>query len=102
MTDGEPESDESMSDDRLSRASDDEIFEAIVSKLVDPELLRLRRMFLVLGASLFLLGVLLVGVVGGLGWPGLLAFSSTFVPGVVLARRMHVRRFARTAARWCR
>ena len=82
-----------MSDDRLSRASDREIFEAIVSQLVDPDLRRLRRIFLVLGGCLFLVGVLAVGVVARLGWPGLLAFSSTFVPGVVLVRRVHLRRF---------
>lgn len=88
-----------MSDDRLIRANEQELFEAIVSELVDPELLRARRIFLVMGVILFAMGVLAVAVVAGLGWPGLLAFSSTFVPGVVLGRRLLARRFPRPPAR---
>lgn len=81
-----------MSDDRLIRANEKEVFEAVVSQLVDPELLRLRRIFLVLGAALFVVGCLAVAVVGGLGWPGLGAFCSTFVPGLLLARSVYLRR----------
>lgn len=92
-----------MSDDRLIRANEQEIFEAIVSQLVDPELRRLRRIFLVLGSALFVLGCLAVAVVGGLGLPGMVAFCSTFVPGLLLARSVYVRRFpwsARRLRRW--
>ena len=89
-----------MSDDRLIRANEKEIFEAIVSQLVDPELLRLRRIFLALGAALFVLGCLAVAVVGGLGMPGICAFCSTFVPGLVLVRSVYVRRFPRPARRF--
>jgi nitrate reductase NapE component len=88
-----------MSDDRMIRANEREIFEAIVSQVVDPELARLHRVFLVLGLGLFVAGLLAVGVVGGLGWPGLLAFSSTFLPGVLLARLVYVRRFLRPPGR---
>jgi hypothetical protein len=84
--------------DRLSRASTTEVFEAIVSQLDDPELLWLRRIFLVLGAAVYLAGALAVTVVGGLGLPGLIGFSATFVPGVALARRAHTRRFRATRA----
>lgn len=81
-----------MSDDRLSRDSTKEVFDAIVSQLEDPELRRVRRIFLVLGLVLFAAGTLTVTVVAGLGWTGFLAFSSTFLPGVALARRYHGRR----------
>ena len=89
-----------MSDDRLIRANEREIFEAIVSQLVDPELVRVRRVFLLLGTALFVLGSVTVAVVGGLGWPGWGAFCSTFVPGMLLSRSMYVRRFGRPAGRW--
>jgi hypothetical protein len=89
-----------MSDDRLIRANEREIFEAIVSQLVDPELVRVRRIFLVLGAALFVLGCLAVAVVAGLGVAGVGAFCSTFVPGLVLVRRVYVRRFPRPARRF--
>ena len=84
-----------MNEDRLSRASDREIFEAVVSQLEDPELVSLRRFFFVLGAAVSLVGVGVVTVVAGLGWLGVLAFFSTFVPGVVLARRHVERGFVR-------
>ncbi|MGH9263765.1 MAG: hypothetical protein ACRD1D_03650 [Acidimicrobiales bacterium] len=87
-----------MTDDRLSRESTREIFEAIVSAIVDPELVRLRRIFLALGCIFFAVGAGAVAVVGGLGWAGLVAFSSTFLPGVVVARKVLDRRFARQAA----
>ena len=79
--------------DRLSQANNREVFEAIVSQLEDPELVWLRRVFLLLGAAVYLAGALAVTIVGGLGLPGLLGFSATFVPGVVVARRAHTRRF---------
>lgn len=88
-----------MSDDRASRASDREIFEAIVSQLDDPELVRLRRTFLLLGIVCFVIGAVAVALLGGLGWPGFIAYSSTFVPGVVVARRICVRRFGPPVAR---
>ena len=83
-----------MSDDALINANDREIFEAIVSELVDPELQRLHRIFLVLSASLFVLGTVAVTVVGSLGWPGFCSFSATFVTGLFVARRVYVRRFS--------
>jgi hypothetical protein len=91
-----------MSDDRLIRANEREIFEAIVSQVVDPELVRLRRMFLVMGVSLFVLGTLAVAVVGGLGVAGVGAFCSTFVPGLIVARSVYVRRFSLSGSRWRR
>ncbi|MDQ4091332.1 MAG: hypothetical protein M3163_13675 [Actinomycetota bacterium] len=82
--------------DRLSRASNSEVFEAIVSQLEDPEVVWLRRIFLVLGAAVYLAGALAVTVLGGLGLPGLVGFSATFLPGVTLACRAHTRRFRAT------
>lgn len=76
-----------MNDDRLSWASDREIFEAIVSQLDDPEVARVRRAFWALGALFFLLGVLGVTVVGGLGWPGFAGFSTTFLASAAVANR---------------
>ncbi|HEX2047079.1 MAG TPA: hypothetical protein VHF27_04895 [Acidimicrobiales bacterium] len=82
-----------MNDDRVSWASDREIFEAIVSQLEDPDVARLRRAFRVLAALFFLLGALAV-VVAGLGWPGLAGFSSTFGASAAIARRRVRRRHA--------
>ena len=48
---------------------------------------------LLLGAAVYLAGALAVTVVGGLGLPGLIGFSATFLPGVARARRAHVRKF---------
>ena len=79
--------------DRLSRAATSEVFEAIVSQLEDPEVVWLRRIYLILGAAVYLAGALAVTVLGGLGLPGLIGFSATFLPGVALARRAHTRRF---------
>jgi hypothetical protein len=83
-----------VSDDALIRANEQEIFEAIVSQTVDPELTHLRRLFLVLGAGLFVLGALAVTAGAGFGWAGFCAFCATFVPGLLLARRAHLRRLA--------
>lgn len=81
-----------MNEDRLRGESDREVFEAIVSQLDDPELLRLRRLFSVLGAVCFCVAAVALGVVASMGWPGVLAFSSTFVPGVIVGRRLVGRR----------
>lgn len=86
-----------MSDDALIRANEREVFEAIVSQIVDPELTKLRRLFLFLGATLFVVGVLVV-TVAGLGWPGLCSFCATFVPGLLFSRRIHLRRLASALA----
>ena len=83
-----------MHEDRLSCDSNREIFEAIVSQLDDPELVALRRFFLILGVIFFIVGVVAVAVLAGMGWPGVLAFSSTFLPAIVVARRFLERRFA--------
>ena len=80
-------------DDRLSRDRTHDEFEAIVRHLVDPELARLRRLFLGLCVGLYLMAALVVAA-SGLGWLGLLAFSSTFLPSVVVALVIHRRRFA--------
>jgi hypothetical protein len=82
--------------DRLSRAATSEVFEAIVSQLEDPEVVWLRRIFLILGAAVYLAGALAVTVLGGLGLPGLIGFSATFLPGVALAGRARTRRFGVT------
>lgn len=79
--------------DRVSQASNREVFEAIVSQVEDPELVLLRRIFLLLGVAMYLAGALAVSVVGGLGLHGLVGFSATFLPGVALARRARTRRF---------
>lgn len=84
-----------MGDDRLIRANERELFEAIISQLVDPELVRTRRAFLLMSVSLFILGSLGLAVAGGLGLVGLCAFSSTFVPGLALSWTVYARRFSR-------
>lgn len=83
-----------MSDDALIRANEREVFEAIVSQIVDPELTRLRRLFLVLGTILFVAGTLAVTVAARLGWPGVCSFWTTFVPGLLVSRRIYLRRLA--------
>jgi hypothetical protein len=84
-----------MHDDRLSRLSDQELFEAIVAELDDPEVIRLRRIFLLMAAAAYVVAVAGITLLAGMGWAGVLAFSSTFVPSIVLARRIPGRRFAR-------
>lgn len=94
-----------MSDDRLIRANEREIFEAIVSQIKDPEVVRLRRVYVLLSVCLFVLGSLAVTVVGNLGAHGMWAFCLTFVPGLVVGWAISVRRFRRLprrAARWRR
>lgn len=83
-----------MSEDRLSRESTREVFEAIVSQLEDPEVARMRRLLLVLGAAVFVVAVAITAV-GPLGWHSLLAFLVTFVPGMVMGRRFVGRHFER-------
>ena len=83
-----------MSDDALINANEREIFEAIVSQLVDPELAHLRRVFLLLSVGLFVLGALTVTVVGHLGWAGLCSFCVTFSVGLALVRRLYMRRIS--------
>ena len=94
-----------MSDDRLIRANEREIFEAIISQLEDPEVVRLRRFYALLSVGLFVIGSVAVTVVGSLGWLGMGAFCSTFVPGAVIGWTITVRRFRRgpvRRARWRR
>lgn len=86
-----------MTDDRLSRESDREIFEAIVADLRDPEFVQLRTMFLLLGVAVYLAGVVALTFAGGFGWPGFLGFSATFVPGMAVAWRRVRRRFSLSA-----
>lgn len=83
-----------MTDDRLSRQSDRELFEAIVADLRDPELVQLRTMFLLLGVAVYLAAVVALTFAGGFGWPGVLGFSATFVPGMAMAWRRVRRRFS--------
>lgn len=82
-----------MNDDR-DRAGNRELFEAIVSQLEDPERAVLRRTFLALGLAAFLVAVVVLGLLLDLGGGVVLAFSATFVPGVVLAWWFQSRRFA--------
>lgn len=88
-----------MSDDRLIRANEREIFEAIISQLQDPEIVRLRRVYVLLSVCLFVLGSFAVTLVGKLGWYGMGAFCLTFLPGLVLGWAHSVRRFRGTRVR---
>lgn len=92
-----------MSDEPMMRANEREIFEAIISQLQDPEVVRLRRIYFLLGAGLFVLGSLAVAAVGGFGWHVMYAFCATFIPGLVLGWMFHVRHLSGLpvrAARW--
>lgn len=91
-----------MSDDRLIRANEREIFEAIISQLKDPEIVRLRRVYVLLSVFLFVLGSLAVTVVGKLGGHGMWAFCLTFVPGLVVGWSISVRRFRGPSVRGAR
>lgn len=82
-----------MNDDRMRHERDRETFEAIVAELDDPELVLLRRMFVLLGVTVYAAGLLTLTTVAGLGWPGAIGFTSTFVPGLVVAWRRRRRRF---------
>ena len=82
----------SMDDDRSSWARDREIFEAMVSRIEDPEVAWLRRTFWAVGAVFFVVGALAVTVVAGLGWAGLAGFSSTFALSGAIAHRRYRRR----------
>ena len=79
-----------MTDDQVSAASSREVFEAIVSQVADPEVVRVRRKMLLLGAAM-VLGAIVVTITLGLGWQILLAFSSTFLPGMFVVLRMPAR-----------
>jgi len=81
----------SMNDDRLRRESTREVFEAIVSQLDDPDLVRSRRLLVVLGAVVAAV-VLAVTIWGPLSWYSLLAFSVTFCPGLLVGRSILGRR----------
>lgn len=83
-----------MNDDRRRRVSDQEAFEAIVARLHDPEMLHIRRVFLVLGITVYLAAALALTTAGGFGWPGVIGFTATFVPGLVVAWRRHRHSFA--------
>ena len=82
---------EIMSDEPLMRANDWEIFEAIISQLQDPEVVRLRRIYVLLSVGLFVLGSVAVAVVCGPGWGAMCGFCATFVPGLVLGWVFYVR-----------
>lgn len=76
-----------MTDDRIASQSDHDIFDAIVSQMEDPELIRIRVIASGLGAGV-LVTVIAVIILAGLGWQLFLAFCSTFVPGMVLVLRV--------------
>jgi hypothetical protein len=82
-----------VNDDR-DRSGNRELFEAIVSQLEDPERAVLRRTFVALGVAAFLIAVVVLWLLLDLGGGVVLAFSATFVPGVLLAWRFQSRRFA--------
>jgi hypothetical protein len=81
-----------MNEDRLRRESTLELFEAIVSQLDDPDLVRSRRLLIALGVVVAVV-VTAITIWGPLGWQSLLAFSLTFLPGMVIGRRILGRRF---------
>lgn len=83
-----------MNHDGSSGVSDREVFEAIVARLHDPEMLHVRRVFLFLGITVYLAATLALTTAGGFGWPGVVGFTATFVPGVAVAWRRHRRSFA--------
>lgn len=74
-----------MTDDPKGSVGTRVMFEAIVSRLRDPELVRIRRVVLLLGVAI-LMAAVAVTIVGGLGWPALVAFCSTFVPSWFVVR----------------
>ncbi len=76
-----------MSDDPLGSVSTSDMFDAIVSRLRDPEVVRIRRVVYVLGSAFLVLAVA-VTIVAHLGWQTLLAFCSTFVPCLLIVRRI--------------
>ena len=82
-----------MNDDSVRESSTREIFEAIVAQLDDPAVGRARRTMLLAGAAVFAAAVV-VTIGAGLGWQILLAFSSTFIPGLILAVGIFARHFA--------
>lgn len=75
----------------MSAASSRDVFEAIVSELDDPEAVLIRRKVVSLGAAVYVCAMV-VTVLAGFGWPTLVAFSSTFVPSMVVARTIAGRR----------
>jgi hypothetical protein len=83
-----------MTDDRLSRENERELFEAIVADLPDPEVVQFRRIFLLLGVTVYVAAVVALTFAGGFGWAGVIGFSATFVPGMVMAWRRLRRRFS--------
>lgn len=81
-----------MNEDRLSRESTREVFEAIVSQLEDPDLVRLRRLQVVLGVVAVALAVAFT-VWGPMSWHSLLGFFFTFFPGMLIGRNILGRQF---------
>jgi len=77
------------------RAGNRDLFEEIVAQLDDPERVVLRRMFVGIGVVAFAVAVVVLWLLLDLGAGVILAFSATFVPGVVLAWRLQSRRFGR-------
>lgn len=75
-----------MTDDRLSRQANRDAFDAIVSQVEDPEHRYFRRLFLILGATLFATATAAI-LAGGWGWPAVVAFSCSYLPGMVAGER---------------
>jgi hypothetical protein len=81
-----------MYEDRLRRENTRELFEAIVSQLQDPDLVRSRRLLVLLAVVVAVVAIA-VTIWGPLSWESLVAFSLTFLPGLVIARWILGRRF---------
>jgi hypothetical protein len=86
-----------MNDDQVSSAATREVFEAIVSQIEDPELVQVRRRIAVLAVTFFVAAAV-VTIIGNMGWQTMLAFSSTFVPSVIVLWRIFGRRYPRVDA----
>lgn len=86
-----------MNDEGIGAAGTREVFEAIVSQLEDPELAQVRRRIAVLAIA-FLVAAAAVTIIFGMGWQTMLAFSSTFVPSVIILWRKFGRRFSQLDA----
>ena len=82
----------------MGSVSTQDMFDAIVSHLRDPELVRIRRVVYLLGAVFLALAVA-VTMVAHLGWQTLVAFCSTFVPSLLLVRRISGRPLRRMGER---
>ena len=90
-----------MTDDRLSRQANRDAFDAIVSQVEDPERRYFRRLFLILGATL-LAAAAVAFIAAGWGSPVVVAFSASYLPGMVAGERFFERRYTGRDQKWRR